>query len=91
MRLTGTLSDPKHDLTQRLMEAAGRRMLEALPEQTLKAMLMGKGMIDASTQKALQESLKLLGGDAQDIERAIQQGVDGAVEGVLRGIFGGSF
>lgn len=90
VRLTGTLSDPKHDLTQRLMEAAGRRMLEALPEQTLKAMLMGKGMIDASTQKALQESLKLLGGDAQDIERAIQQGVDGAVEGVLRGIFGGS-
>ena len=90
VRVTGTLKEPKHDLTDRLLKAAGRRLLEALPETAVEAILLGKGVVDHSTQKALQEGIKLLGGEeGQSIDEVIQQGVEGAVEGVLKGIFGG--
>jgi len=32
VRISGTLRDPQEDLTQRLMDAAGQRILEAVPE-----------------------------------------------------------
>ncbi len=90
VRITGTLDEPKHDLTERLIAAAGRRLLEALPETAVEAILLGKGVVDQSTQKALQEGIKLFGGEeGQRIDEVIQQGVEGAVEGVLQGIFGG--
>ena len=69
VRVTGTLSDPKHDLTERLIKAAGRRLLEALPEETLEALLVGKDVIDASTQKAVQEGIKLLEGGPALLEK----------------------
>ena len=97
VRITGTLSEPKHDLTERLLAAAGRRLLEALPETAIETILLGKGVVDHSTKRALEQGFRNFG--ATDIlENVFEHGmqgvegaVDGVVDGVLRGLLDGGF
>lgn len=88
VRVTGTLSEPQHDLTDRLIAAAGRRLLEALPEATLETMLIGKDVIDKSTQEAVREGIRLLEGGGDVVDPLIRQGqgILEVIPGVLNGI-----
>ena len=80
LKISGTKDDPKEDLTDRLIAAAGVRMFESLP----------------GGEKVLRFSQSLLGGDTPEetIRRgldAIEKG-EGAIKeakGLLEGIFGG--
>ncbi|MDX1679920.1 MAG: hypothetical protein R3242_04235 [Akkermansiaceae bacterium] len=86
IRVTGTLSQPRHDLTERLVAAAGRRLLQALPEATLESMLIGKDVVDQSSQRAIREGFRLLDGGAEVIEGGVDVIEEGA--GIIQGILG---
>ena len=60
VRLSGTLDDPKEDLTQRLLDAAGQRVIEAVPE-------IGFGLIRGAGQ-AVKEGAGLLENGGKVIE-----------------------
>lgn len=87
VRVTGTLSEPRHDLAERLIAAAGRRLLEALPEATVEAMLLGKDVVDVSTRNAVQQGFRLIEGGVEVTEPVLdpllRQG-----EGILKGVEG---
>ena len=94
IRVTGTLSNPEHDLTERLFEAAGRRLIQNLPETTLKSLLIGKNVLDGSTRDAVQKAARILSGEDLEggINRALDEGVKDLEEGVkdvIKGILGG--
>jgi hypothetical protein len=79
LRLSGTLEKPREDLTDRLISAAGLRMLETLPE---------------TGEKVLKFSRTLLGDDpARTVEKGIRLIEEGSktvreVSGILDGILG---
>lgn len=78
-RLTGTLSDPKEDLSQRLAAAAGARMFEVLPETGEKVLKFTTNALGEAPVKVLDQSGKV-----------IETGVD-AIKGagdVFKGILG---
>ncbi len=93
LHITGTLDDPKEDLTNRLVEAAGLRMFEQIPEtgeQVLKftrnalgetpavVIEQGRVLLDAGG-KVIENSDKLIDGGEKVIEEA---------EGIFRGLLG---
>jgi hypothetical protein len=59
-RLTGTLSDPKEDLSQRLAAAAGARMFEVLPETGEKVLKYTTNVLGEAPSKILDKSGKIL-------------------------------
>ena len=60
VRLSGTLDEPKEDLTQRLLDAAGQRVIEAVPE-------IGFGLIRGAGQ-AVKEGAGLIENGGKVIE-----------------------
>lgn len=94
IRVTGTLSNPEHDLTERLFDAAGRRLIQNLPETTLKSLLIGKNVLDGSTRDAVQKAARLFSGEdpegginkaVDDTIKDLEEGVKGVIEGILGG------
>lgn len=87
LRLTGTLDDPKEDLTDRLVAAAGARMFEILPE-TGQRVLKYTGtalaeaapeVIDKGTEaieKGLEKGVKAID-KADDLLRGVNRALDG--------------
>ncbi len=86
LRITGTVDDPKEDLTERLIEAAGARMLANLPRTGGKILQLSEGVIDKTSEKVLEEGRKLLD-DPDKVIREADHVIRGA-GGVLRGLLG---
>ncbi|MFD0895233.1 hypothetical protein KBB96_00260 [Luteolibacter ambystomatis] len=86
LRITGTLADPKEDLSDRLIAAAGIRMLEVLPETGQKVLKFTQQVVGDNPSKT-----------AQKVEHAVEKGVkaldkaSGVVNqasGILNGLLG---
>jgi hypothetical protein len=82
LRITGTLDDPKEDLTERLIEAAGMRMIEIIPETGEKALKFTREVLN----KDLQSHIKQGAGDVIDQGRQVIDDAKGAIKEV-EGIF----
>ena len=82
LRITGTLDDPKEDLTERLKAAAGQRMFEVIPETGEKVFKFTRSLLGDSPSKAVDQGVKI-----------IEQGsktVRDATSGILDGFLGGA-
>ena len=100
MHLSGTLDDPKEDLSERLMAAAGARMFEIIPATGLKVLKYtqqavedtGLGSVDQAvdaTKNIVEKTTDVVGGVADTVKTgsdAVKE-VGSVVEGVLD-IFG---
>ncbi len=95
LRITGTLDDPEEDLTGRLIEAAGLRMFEILPETGERVLKFTREVLDADMAKHLQKGAGLIeagkgvietGKDVMDTGRDAIRGAEDVVKGV-GGIF----
>ena len=58
MRITGTLDDPKEDLTDRLVAAAGMRMFELIPESGEKVIKFTRGVIGEIPEETLDKGIR---------------------------------
>jgi len=81
VRVTGTLDDPKEDLTERLITAAGLRMFEQLPDSGEKVIKFTRSVIGSDSNKVLYKGVKIIEENADLIRD---------VGGILDGILGGS-
>lgn len=80
LRITGTLDDPKEDLTDRLIAAAGLRMFDVIPETGEKVIRFTRSVVKDAPEKVIDQGGKIL-----------EKGSDivNEVGGVLDGILGG--
>ncbi|MDE0836873.1 MAG: hypothetical protein OSA84_11030 [Akkermansiaceae bacterium] len=92
LHVTGTLDDPEEDLTERLIEAAGMRMFENLPETGEMALRFTKNAIGDDPGGAIGKGLELLEKSGSLIDgggKVIEEGekvIKGA-EDIFRRIF----
>ncbi len=80
LRITGDLSDPKEDLTDRLIAAAGLRMFDQIPESGEKVIKFTQSIIGESSSKTLEKGTKII----EEGSKAVRD-----VSGILDGILGG--
>ena len=86
LRITGTMDDPEEDLTARLVEAAGLRMFEVLPESGQRVLKFTKEVVGEDLQAHLKKSTDLIQEgretlrEAEDVVREV-----GGIFDVLRG------
>lgn len=81
LRITGTLDDPKEDLTDRLVAAAGMRMFDQIPETGEKVIKFTQSVLgDVASPKTLEKGVKII----EEGSRAVRD-----VSGILDGILGG--
>lgn len=94
LRVTGTLQNPEEDLSGRMIQAAGERMFELIPETGQWALKYGGEVMDQGTALILDNQGLVLEAGQQVVEEAIEQGSDVVEEGVkagmgvLNGLFG---
>jgi hypothetical protein len=79
LRVTGTIDDPEEDLTGRLIEAAGLRMFEILPETGERVLKFTREVLDADMTKHLEKGVEVIETGRDVIREA---------EGVVRGVTG---
>lgn len=86
LRITGTLDDPKEDLTDRLIEAAGMRMFEQLPETGERVLKFTRNALGQAPGQAIEKGRKIIG----EGEKVIEEGekVIKEAEGIFRGLLG---
>lgn len=84
INLSGTVDDPREDLTERLMVAAGARMLETLPETGQKVLKFTGKIMDEATPAALEKGRELLKTGDQLIQQGAAAG--GIVTDVLENV-----
>jgi hypothetical protein len=80
VRITGTLDDPKEDLSARLIDAAGLRMFELIPDTGEKVMKFTESILGENSRKTLEKSTTLLKHGEKNIRD---------VSEILGGIFSG--
>jgi hypothetical protein len=80
LRLTGTVDDPKEDLTDRLIEAAGVRMFEQIPETGEQVMKFTKAVLGDHPNKTIEKGVEIIEKSEKTVRR---------VTGILDGILGG--
>ena len=68
LHVTGTLDEPEEDLTERLIEAAGMRMFEKLPETGETVLRFTQKAIGDDPGGAIEKGLELLGKSGKLIE-----------------------
>lgn len=85
LRITGTLDDPKEDLTDRLIAAAGVRMFDVIPATGEKALKFTQSVI-GEAPKVIEKGADVLDKGIKAIDKAADV-VDG-VSGALDGFFG---
>ncbi len=78
VHVTGTLEDPKEDLTDRLIAAAGMRMFEQLPETGEKVYKYTRSMLGESPSRVVDEGIKII-----DKGNKVIEGAGGILEGIL--------
>lgn len=79
LRLTGTLDKPREDLTDRLIAAAGLRMLETLPETGEKVLKFSRTLLGDDPAGAVQKGVRMI----EDSSKTVRE-----VSGILDGILG---
>jgi hypothetical protein len=86
LRVTGTIDDPEEDLTARLIEAAGLRMFEILPETGERVLKFTREVLDADLTKHLEKGAEVIETGRETIRQAqdVVRGVGGIFD-VLRG------
>ena len=85
LRISGTLDDPKEDLTDRIIAAAGLRMFEQIPETGQQALKFTRSLLaDPSTSRAVGKGLEKGVHILDQGQQSIRQ-----VRGLLDGILGG--
>ena len=80
LRITGTLDDPKEDLSDRLIDAAGMRMFDQIPETGEKVIKFTRSVIGESPNKVIEKGVKIIEKSEKTVRR---------VSGILDGILGG--
>ncbi len=60
LRITGTIDDPKEDLTDRLIAAAGMRMLEQIPETGEKIIKFTQSVVDSSAIQTAEQGMEII-------------------------------
>ncbi len=80
LRITGTLDDPKEDLTDRLIAAAGIRMFDQIPETGEKVIKFTHSMLGDPSPKTVEKGVKMI----EKGTKAVRE-----VSGILDGILGG--
>ncbi|HEY8960655.1 MAG TPA: hypothetical protein VIM57_00515, partial [Luteolibacter sp.] len=92
LRITGTLDDPKEDLTSRLIAAAGMRMFDVLPETGERVLKFSRTVVNHAP---IEKGIEAVG---KGVEKGIETGVkaidkaDELLHGVNRtldGLLGG--
>jgi len=81
LRVTGTLDDPEEDLTGRLVEAAGLRMFEVLPETGERVLKFTREVIGEDLQGHLEKGVGVIEGGREVIREA--EGVAREVKGIF--------
>jgi len=72
LRITGTLDDPKEDLTARLIAAAGMRMFDVLPETGQRVLKFSRSVVD---QVPLEKGIEA-------VEKGVEKGVETGVKAI---------
>jgi hypothetical protein len=72
LRITGTLDDPKEDLTTRLIAAAGMRMFDVLPETGERVLKFSRTVVD---QAPLEKGIEA-------VEKGLEKGVETGVKAI---------
>lgn len=80
LRISGTLDDPKEDLTDRLIAAAGMRMFDVIPETGEKVIKFTNSVLKEAPTKAIDAGTKILDGGT-----GIVEGVGGVLDSILGG------
>jgi len=80
LRISGTLDDPKEDLTDRLIAAAGLRMFEVIPETGEKVIKFTRSLLGDSSSKTVDKGVKII----EEGSKTVRE-----VSGILNGILGG--
>ena len=79
IHVTGTLEDPEEDLTQRLVEAAGLRMFEQLPESGEKVLKFTRSVLGENPVEAIDKGRKII----DEGEKVIKE-----AGGIFKGLLG---
>lgn len=79
LRITGTLDDPKEDLTDRLVAAAGARMFDKIPETGEKVIKFTQSVLGEPPTKAVETGVKVI----EEGSRVVRD-----VGGILGGFLG---
>src|SRR5690606_32272100 len=61
VRVTGAKDDPKEDLTERLIAAAGLRMFEELPGSGQKVLKFSKSLLGESPEETVLKGVEAIG------------------------------
>ncbi len=89
LRITGTLDDPKEDLTDRLVAAAGMRMFELLPESGEKVIKFTRSVIqeipDETLDKGIRRGVELIDKGGKTVRKVSGILDDVLGSGLLRG------
>ncbi len=78
IRITGTLDDPKEDLTDRLVLAAGMRMFDVIPESGEKVLKFTKSMLGENPTGVIDKGLKVI-----DEGEKVIEGAEDVIKGLL--------
>jgi hypothetical protein len=78
IRITGRLDNPKEDLTDRLIAAAGVRMFEQIPESGEKVLKFTRSMLGETPDKVIDRGQKVI----DEGERVIR-GAEDVIKGIL--------
>ncbi len=79
LNVTGTLDDPEEDLTERLIEAAGMRMFEQLPDSGEKVLRFTRSVVGENPVEAIDRGKKII----KEGENVIRE-----AEGIIKGLLG---
>jgi hypothetical protein len=85
LRITGTLDNPEEDLTDRLVDAAGARMFELLPETGERVLKFTRNVIGETPPEAVEKGVRAVEKGAELIEKTgdlIREG-SGLIDGIL--------
>lgn len=86
IRVTGTTDDPREDLSERLIIAAGMRIFETLPQSGEKVLKFTGDALGKSPDEVIETSAKALEKGARAVQDATE--VAREVGGILDGLFG---
>lgn len=79
VRISGTLDDPKEDLTDRLIAAAGMRMFDQIPETGEKVIKFTRSLLGEPSSKTIEKGVDILEKGSKTVRE---------VSGILDGLLG---